>query len=178
MFITEVTVKKEQQKYIEKKLLNVKVFVALNILIALAAIAYLIYICVNKVEGYTPYLFSSLAIVGAIIYCVVLWFEYRIASVVNYEINKDGEGVLRANFNVNLKQKRNGNTIVNWVAFGIVLVCEVAIAIVQIVRFDVTTFANLIVCGVLLIELLYQALTESNNDKLYHECILGKDKQN
>ena len=177
MLITELTVKKDQQHYLEKKLNTIKIFIGLYAFVAILSIAFLIYAGVSGITDTNPYLFGGFALAGTILYGVILVLEYRAYSGVNSNITSNGEGVIRTNYNVNLKRKLSGNTIVNWIAFGIVLVCVVTIVIAQIISFNAVDLGNLLICVALSVIMLYQSINETINDKLYQECILGKDNK-
>ena len=176
MFITEVTVKKDQIRYIEKKLNATKVVVALNIVLTILAAAHILYCAFNKVVDYNPYLMSGFSLVASVLYIVISIFEYRRFFRVYTEINTKGETILNTNFNVNLRRKTNGNTVLNWVCFGIVMACVLVIAVVQCISFNPVELSNLILSLVLAAMLLNQSINTTIYDKLYHECIVGKKK--
>lgn len=176
MLITELTVKKEQQHYLDKKLKAIKIFIGLYAFVAILAIAYLIYCGVSGITETNSYLFGGFSLAGTVLYGIILILEYRAYAGVNSNINATGEGVIRANYNINLKRKIGGNTIVNWIAFGIVAVCTVVIAVVQIISFKVVDLGNLLICLTLMVVMLYQSINATISDKLYQDCILGDKK--
>lgn len=177
MLITELTVKKEQQHHLDKKLNMMKIFVGLYAFIAVLSMIYLIYCGVSGITETNSYLFGGFSLAGTVLYGIVLILEYRAYAGVNQTITSTGEGVIRTNYNVNLKRKLSGNTIVNWIAFAIVAVCAVIVAVVQIISFKVVELGNLLICLTLMVVMLYQSINATINDKLYQDCILGNDKK-
>lgn len=173
MLITEVTLKKEQQHFLTSKLKLIKIFVYLYAVLAVLATAFIIYCGVSKLTELTVFLYSGISLAGAIGYTVVLILEFKAFADVNADIEKNGQGVMRMNYSINLKRKISGNIIVNWVAFAIVAVCCVIITVVEFISFTVPILASLLICVSLLVMLLYQSINTTIMDRLYQNCVFG-----
>lgn len=172
MFVSEVVVEKKSLKLVQNKINLNMLFLGLFIFGIILSAGIIVFGIVKNITDFNTYLFGAFGILIPAFWLFIVLKDYKNLKQMKSEIITKGNYNYKNPLEINPQRKFNGSTVTSIICAIFVLICLVAVIVVQCVNYNINTLYTIPISFVLFACLTYQAIMGILNDKIYRNSII------